>query len=182
MNPESNSNYTQMMKAELIQLIDDLEIGDLQKKFLKSRWLDQLFWMEATSKKNQSYYYLFRLACIIGGVMIPALVSLKVAGVMGGFVQFVTVLLSLIVAVSAAIEEFFHFGERWRHFRHTAELLKGEGWSFFQLTGTYQKYTSHTDAYPVFAGRVEEAFQSELEIFITKVSKENAQEKKTEDK
>jgi len=115
-------------------------------------------------------------------VMIPALVSLKFTGGMGGFVQFVTVLLSLIVAVSAAIEEFFHFGERWRHFRRTAELLKGEGWSFFQLTGTYQKYASHADAYPVFAGRVEEAFQNELEIFITKVSKENPQEKNTEDK
>jgi len=180
MNPESNADYTQKMKAELTQLIDDLEIGDLQKKFLKSRWLDQLSWMETTSKKNQRYYYLFRLACIIGGVMIPALVSLKVTGSMGGLVQFVTVLLSLIVAVSAAIEEFFHFGERWRHFRRTAELLKGEGWSFFQLTGNYQQYMTHADAYPVFTGRVEEAFQNELEIFTTKVSKENAQEKKTE--
>jgi len=55
MNPESNADYTQLMKTELTQLIDDLEIVDLQKKFLKSRWLDQLSWMEATSKKNQSF-------------------------------------------------------------------------------------------------------------------------------
>jgi len=180
MNPESKTDYTQMMKAELIQVIDELEIADLQKKFLKSRWLDQLLWMEGVSKKNQRFYYVFRLACIIGGVMIPALVSLKIAGGMGGFVQFVAVVLSLIVAVSAAIEEFFHFGERWRHFRRTAEILKGEGWSFFQLTGNYRQYMTHVDAYPFFAGRIEEAFQNELEMFITKVSKENAQEKKTE--
>ncbi len=180
MNPESKTDYTQMMQAELIQVIDELEIADLQKKFLKSRWLDQLLWMEGVSKKNQQFYYVFRLACIIGGVMIPALVSLKITGGMGGFVQFVAVVLSLIVAVSAAIEEFFHFGERWRHFRRTAEILKGEGWSFFQLTGNYQQYMTHADAYPVFAGRIEEAFQNELEMFITKVSKENAQEKKTE--
>lgn len=178
MNSESKTDYTQMMKAELIQVIDELEIADLQKKFLKSRWLDQLLWMEGVSKKNQQFYYVFRLACIIGGVMIPALVSLKIAGGMGGFVQFVAVVLSLIVAVSAAIEEFFHFGERWRHFRRTAELLKGEGWSFFQLTGNYRKYVTHADAYPVFAGRIEEAFQNELEIFITKVSKENTEDKK----
>ncbi len=180
MRPESKTDCTQMMKAELIQVIDELEIAGLQKKFLKTRWLDQLLWMEAASKKNQQFYYLFRLACIIGGVMIPALVSLKIAGGMGAFVQFATVLLSLIVAVSAAIEEFFHFGERWRHYRRTAELLKGEGWSFFQLAGSYQKSLTHADAYPVFAGRIEEAFQNELEIFITKVSKEDAQEKKAE--
>lgn len=179
MNPGLKADYTHKMKAELFQLIEDLDVGDLQKKFLKSRWLDQLMWMEAAAKKNQKYYYLFRLACIIGGVLIPALVSLRPPAGGTGLLQFVTVLLSLIVAVSAAIEEFFHFGERWRHYRRTAELLKGEGWSFFQLAGGYQQFATHADAYSLFAGRMEEAFQHELEIFISKLSKENAQEKKT---
>lgn len=172
MNPETGSDYTQKMKKELMQLIDTLNLEEMPKNFLRSRWLDQLMWMESASKKNQRYYYVFRLSCIVGGVLIPALVSIKAGGSMGAFVQFITVVFSLIVAVSAAIEEFFHFGERWRHYRRTAELLKGEGWSFFQRSGNYSKYENHTEAYPEFAGRIEETFQKEVELFITKVSKE----------
>jgi hypothetical protein len=158
-------------------LIDGLNFDDdMPKQFLKSRWLDQLVWMDKASKKNQRYYYILRLSCIVGGVLIPALVGVNANGTMGGFVHFMTVLLSLVVAVSAAVEEFFHFGERWRHYRRMAEILKGEGWSFLQLSGHYINYESHAEAYPEFAGRVEEIFQKEVEVFITKVSKEKAGE------
>jgi hypothetical protein len=172
MNSETKSDYTQKMKKELMQLIDSLNLEEMPKNFIKSRWLDQLMWMESASKKNQSYYYILRLACIIGGVIIPALVSLDLTGTIDVFVKLITVFLSLIVASSAAVEEFFHFGERWRHYRRTAELLKGEGWSFFQRSGNYSNYENHTEAYPEFAGRVEEAFQKEMELFVRKVSKE----------
>lgn len=91
-----------------MQLIDALNLEEMPKNFLKSRWLDQLMWMEGACEKNQRYYYVFRLSCIVGGVFIPALVSIKAGGAMGAFVQFITVALSLIVAVSAAIEAFFH--------------------------------------------------------------------------
>ena len=84
----------------------------------------------------------------------------------------------MIVAVSAALEEFFHFGERWRHYRRSAELLKGEGWSFFQLSGHYQSHKDHKEAYPLFAARMEETFQREVDIFITKISKESENQKR----
>lgn len=177
MGKDPKSDYTATMKADLEQLIEDLDLETLQKKFLRSRWLDQLIWMESSSKKNQLRYYILRLGCIIGGVIIPALVSIHASGALGGMIQFVTVVISLIVAVCAALEEFFHFGERWRHYRRTAELLKGEGWSFFQLSGHYQSHNDHKEAYPLFAARMEETFQREVDIFITKISKESEKPK-----
>lgn len=177
MDPESRTDYTQTMKTELIQIIAALGIEDLQKKFLKSRWLDQLLWMEHAAKKNQRSYYALRLACIIGGVIIPALVSLKLEGGMDVFVRVLTVMLSLVVAVSAAIEEFFHFGERWRHYRRNAGLLKTEGWSFFQLTGRYQGQANHAEAYPIFTCHIEQTFEKEMEAFISKISQEKEAKK-----
>lgn len=181
MEPNKKPDYSLKMEKELTALIDGLSFKDddeMPKRFLKSRWLDQLIWMDKASRKNQNYYYIFRLSCIVGGVLIPALVSIDADGTMGGVFQFLTVVLSLVVAVSAAVEEFFHFGERWRHYRRMAEILKGEGWSFFQRSGNYRKYDRHADAYPEFAGRVEEIFQKEVQVFITKVSKEKADDQK----
>jgi hypothetical protein len=177
MEADKKSDYSSKMIKELTALIDGLRFDDeMPKQFLKSRWLDQLIWMDIASKKNQNYYYILRLSCIVGGVLIPVLVSIDANGAL---LHFLTVLLGLVVAVSAAVEAFFHFGERWRHYRRMAEILKSEGWSFFQRSGKYREYESHAEAYPEFAGRVEEIFQKEVEVFITKVSKEKADKKKS---
>ncbi len=177
MNPEPKPDYAATMKKELLQLIDELDIGPLQKKFMQSRWLDQLLWMDAASKKNQIYYYALRMACIIGGVMIPALVGVDMEGSLGTLIRMLTVVISLVVAVSAAIEEFFHFGERWRHYCRTAQVLKAEGWSYLQLGGSYQDTDSHAEAYAYFAGRVEEIIQKEVDLFVSKLSKEKEKKK-----
>ena len=34
-----------------------------------------------------------------------------------------------------AVEGFFHYGDRWRHYRRTVELLKSHGWQLFELAG-----------------------------------------------
>ena len=81
--------------------------------------------------------------------------------------------MSLVVAVSAAIEGFFQFGQRWRNYRSTAERLKTEGWLFLQLAGPYATATgSHAEVYPTFANRVEELIQKDVDVYITEVTAE----------
>lgn len=169
---EKNS-YEQFLKQELGSLIDAIDLSDLQKRFLHSRWLDQVLWMESSANRARDWYYRLRLATIIGGVLIPAFVSFNPP-----IFRYLSIILGLVVAISAAVEEFFHFGERWRHYRRTVELLKIEGWKFFQLTGSYARYKSHAEAYPVFATRAEEIIQSDVEAYITEVVKERKKEEK----
>ena len=69
----------------------------------------------------------------------PALVSLNLDGHGASFVRWAAFTVSLMVALAVAIEEFFHYGDRWRHFRRTAEWLKIEGWQFLQLNGDYRR-------------------------------------------
>ena len=90
---------------------------------------------------------------------------------------------SLLVAISVALEEFFKFGERWRHYRQTSEILKAEGWQLSQLSGRYRQYQEHARAYPAFTNNVEHILQQELEGYITEVAQEKEEEeekKKTE--
>ena len=90
------------------------------------------------SEAGTAAYYALRLLIIIGRVIIPALVSLDLgSNLAAGLVRWTTFGLSLMVAISAAIEGLFRFGERWRHYRTIVERLKIEGWQFFQLSGPY---------------------------------------------
>jgi hypothetical protein len=175
----TQTSYREWLKQDLNGLIDALSISDLQKHFLKSRWLGQVLWMEEKAASAQVWYYILRLAAIIGGVIVPALVSIKLGNEpVSQALGWITFFISLMVAISVAVEEFFHYGERWRHYRRTVELLKIEGWLFFQISGPYRDYATHSAAYPEFAGRVETTTQHEVDAYITQVVKEKKEEVK----
>jgi hypothetical protein len=168
---EEKDSYGGWLKQNIGDVIDVLELSDLQKRFLRSRWLEQLLWQEKKAKLAQIRYYILRLVAIVGGVIVPALVGLKIGdGGAAGLVPWVTFVLGLMVAISVSVEEFFHYGERWRHYRRNAELLKMEGWQFFQLAGPYQQFENQPKAYQEFAGRVEKIFGQELDVYMAQIA------------
>jgi hypothetical protein len=173
-----DSSYEKWLKEDLDQLISALDISELQKHSLRSRWLDQLLWMEKKSGQCQRWYYILRLIAIIGAVIVPALVGINLTEdqFAATSIQGATFGLSMIVAISVATEEFFHFGERWRHYRSTAERLKIEAWQFFQLAGPYQNFKDHKEAYSSFATRTESIHQQEVDVYISQVVKEKKKE------
>jgi hypothetical protein len=153
-------------------LLEVLDLPDTYKSFMRSRWLQQVSWMEARASRARSLYYLLRLVTIIGGLTIPALVGLNASGRTETVLESATFVLSLIVAICAAIEGFFRFGDRWRHYRQTAEWLKSEGWRYLQLADRYARFPDHLAAYSVFARRIEMGMAQEVESYITEVTVE----------
>jgi hypothetical protein len=169
--------YREFLKQDFGEIFDTLKLPDLQRRFLSSRWLDQVLWMEAQAGKARNRYYTARLITIVGGVVLPALVSLNInSSKVRDTLVWSTFGLSQVVAISAAVEEFFHYGERWRHYRRTVECLKTQGWQFFQLTGPYISYPTHEQAFTVFAKQVEEIIQRDVEVYATQVVQEKKQE------
>jgi len=161
-------------RAEMDQLITAIELPELNKQFLRARWLEQIMWMEEKALDALWWYRVLRLTTIIGGVIVPALVSWTV-GDGDDLIKALTFIVSLVVALSAAVEEFFRYGERWRHYRRTVESLKSEGWQFLQLSGPYVNMT-HSQAYPAFATRVEELSREEVDRYMTQVAKDKKEE------
>ncbi|MEW5871232.1 MAG: DUF4231 domain-containing protein [Chloroflexota bacterium] len=162
--------------TNLLDLIDKIELSETKRTAFKTRYLDQVLWFDGHAEQTQILYYLLRLTTIVGGVLIPSLVSFyeRIS-----WLHWVVFSVSLIVAISSAVEGFFHYGERWRNYRRTAEELKMEGWLFIQLAGRYgrKKYLTHEDAFPDFAGRVEDIIRQELNIYITQIVGEQDLEK-----
>jgi hypothetical protein len=163
-----------LKRAEMDQLITAIELPELNKQFLRARWLEQIMWMEEKALDALWWHRVLRLATIIGGVIVPALVSWTV-GDSDDLIKALTFIVSLVVALSAAVEEFFRYGERWRHYRRTVESLKSEGWQFLQLSGPYVNMT-HSQAYPAFATRVEELSREEVDRYMTQVAKDKKEE------
>jgi hypothetical protein len=177
----AKTDYFDFLKNDIGALIDALELPDLNKHFLRSRWLDQVLYTEKRAIQTQKQYNTFRMTTIIGGVTIPALVSLNLSGTVANYMHWVTFAISLIVAVSSAVEGFFRFGDRWRHYRETAELQKIEGWQFFQLSGPYRRFNKHVDAYHLFASRVEEIIRRDVAVYVAQVTQERKEQDKPEE-
>jgi hypothetical protein len=173
----ADHSYEDSLRESFGSLIDRLRLEDTDKAYLSGRWLDQVLWMERKAESTKKKYYSLRLITIIGGVSVPALVSLNLSGRAEAFVGWLTFAISLMVAVSAAVEEFFHYGERWRHYRRTVEELKSAGWEFFQLAGRYRRYRDDpAGAYPLFAARVEQLLRQDVEAYISEVVHEREEE------
>jgi Protein of unknown function (DUF4231) len=175
----AKDSYTEYLKNQLGELIDQLNISGLQKQFIKNRWLDQMMWLEKKAGESQRKHLRLRMITIIGGVIIPAMVSLNIDDsnkAVKNTVFWGTFALAQIVAISAAVEEFFHYGERWGQYRRTAEYLKTEGWQYFQLSGPYAKSASHASAYRAFANRVERLIQEDVNAVSEDITEKSKQD------
>ena len=162
------TTYLDSLRAEFAELIDALAVTPTQKRFLHSRWLEQIVWLEGKAASAQHNYYVLRLTTIVGAVLVPALVSLTtVSGGVGTAARVAAWVVSLIVAVSAAVEQFFHYGDRWRNYRRTVEGLKIEGWLYFQASGRYGAGAEAT--YAAFAERVEEILRADVDVYLTQI-------------
>jgi hypothetical protein len=167
------ADYGDWLKQDLGSVIDSLPLDEVQRHFLRSRWLDQVLWMEGRATHARRRYYTLRLTAALGGVIVPTLVGLNIDGDAGGAVQGLSIGLSLLVALAVAVEELMRFGERFRHYRRAVELLKSEGWQFFQLAGPYRRHDTHIGAYRSFASRVEAIIQPSVEVYVSEVLSED---------
>jgi hypothetical protein len=158
-------------------------LSDLRKDFLKNRWLDQVMWLEGKATKERNAHHNLRMITIIGGVIVPALIGFQKGNQKWQeIVGWSAFGLSQVVAVSAAVEEFFGHGEKYRNYRNTAEGLKIEGWQFFQMAGPYRQFNAHSDAYTIFAERVEQYIQQDLQGFISQLTeRQEAGNKQTQE-
>lgn len=168
-----------LLRSELEHIIKKLDdLDDLRKEFMRLRWLDQVLWMEERANKTKVLYYILHLTTIIIGVIIPVVVGTRLlSGDAITWVTWAVFVLSLVVAISAALEEFLRYGEQWRHYRLKVELLKNEGWLFLQLSGRHYRHCpSHAKAYPRFAQRVEKWNRLEVDEYLTEVVQDTGDE------
>jgi Protein of unknown function (DUF4231) len=170
MSADASSSW---LAQEFGGVVDDFDLDERQRRFVQARWLDQMAWFDAKARQSQRRYYLLRLVAIVGGLIVPALVSLNIhQDTVRSTIAWATFTLSLVVGISVAVDGFFNYGGRWRQYRRTAELLKGHGWQYFELVGVYSGFRTHRAAFPRFAAAVEALIAEDVEAYLSKVMRE----------
>ena len=168
----AGDDYGDTLRRDLGSVVDGLpSLSDQQRHFLRSRWIDQVVWMERKAARARRWHYALRLVAVVGGVVTPALVGLQLDERGRRAVGLAAIALSVLVAAAVGIEGLLQLGGTWHHYRRTVEALKGEGWLFFQLSGPYRDHPTHADAYRAFAERVEAILQPSVEGYLAEVSK-----------
>ena len=158
------------LREDLSVLIDskELTLSTLQKGYLRSRWLVQMLKMDSKHQRATRSYYALRLLTVVGSIFLLMLVSLYISGQgssWGSTIRNLTIFFTLLVSVCVMVEHLFDFGERFRRYERIAERLKAEGWRFLQLSGSYQSYNKHSEAFSVFANQVEALNQMGVEVY-----------------
>lgn len=175
--------YEQYLREELGSLVEQLKLPNLYKQSLKQRWIDQVVWADKKADQCRRMHYRLRLTTIISGVLLPALVGINMQlsnenKYFRDWFRYVPFFLSQVIAVTAALDEFHRYGDRWRDYRKMAEDLKAEGWQYVQLSGPYDSLGDHIDGYANFAGRVESIIKNDVQNYIATLqpqAKENEQ-------
>src|SRR3954467_2880680 len=123
---------------QLAAALHALELDAEDKANLSRRYLDYIDWLEGAAARSRRGYYALRLTALIAAAIVPALVAADA----GDETRSTAAVLGDAVAAATATETFLCLGERWRHYRTIAELIKSEGWVFAQRAGPY----AHTGA------------------------------------
>ena len=172
--------YEQYLREELASLVEQLKLPNLYKQSLKQRWIDQVVWADKKADQCRRMHYRLRLTTIISGVVLPALVGINMQlpkdTLFSDWFRYVPFFLSQVIALSAALDEFHRYGDRWRDYRKMAEELKAEGWQYVQLSGPYENLVDHIDGYANFASRVESIIKNDVQNYIATLQQQQAKE------
>jgi hypothetical protein len=142
------------LKRTFEQIIASVDLGHMEREWLRSRWLARSLRLRKNADGTRQWFYWLRGTAIVSSLIVPALVSLNLSGDAAFWIRVMSIVLSLIAAISAAVLELFRFGPRWRLYREYAERLVSEGWKFFELRKPYA--VSHQQAFDSFVGEVED--------------------------
>jgi Protein of unknown function (DUF4231) len=169
-----NLAYEAQLKQDFGRMIEGLAVTDLQKDYLRSRWLDQVLWMDKRATQMRNWHRWLRITAIVASAAVPILVTLNFNQdkALDKWLKVGTVVISGVVTVSAAVEGFCQFGERWYSYRRSAELLKSQGWQFLQLSGSYGEFSSHEQALRRFANEVEGIIARDVEVYVSEALQE----------
>jgi len=155
---------------QISSIIDTLELeSQTDKNILKSRFLSEVIQYENRKNHTKKYYDIFRFLVTTGSISLPAVLSMgqmdpeKLPKNFDQITYWGSWFISLIVTASNGFLQLFSLDKKYFEYSLTTEQLKTEGWQYFQLSGKYEDYESHKEAYKAFSKSIENIKRKQVE-------------------
>jgi hypothetical protein len=145
--------------SELEALTQGLDLEPREMQMLELRWIAETRHYDSLWRRQRTRNDVLSVTTIVAGLAAPLLVAINAP-------DWALAVAGFVVAASSALVGFFRFGERWRHQRKTAMLLKAEGVRFLQLRAPYGAQGSHRSAFPHFIERLEGINEAQSEEYL----------------
>jgi AraC-like DNA-binding protein len=160
-------NYNE---EELTRLFRSLSgLTPVQIRLIEIRYVNLIRLYEKRLFTVDMFYHVSRLIVSIGGVAVPALLSIQSpSGVNLVALYWFTWLVSLVVTVCHNISTLFRFDKKYFGIHSTLERLKTEGLQYLELSGHYSGHhghvsPTHANQYVYFVNSIERIRQRQVE-------------------
>ena len=157
-------------KDQVLDIINSLTLSsETDKHILKSRFLYEVLNYDARRNHTKKYYNGFRFVVTVGSILLPAILSIgqmdpaKLPKNFESVSYWGAWTISLTVTICNGFLQLFSLDKNYFEFALTSEQLKTEGWQFFQLSGKYDDYEDHKEAYRPFCKSIENIKRKQVE-------------------
>jgi len=150
--------------------VDELDLEKAyDKSIIKFRFLDEISFYEQKRDHTKKYYNAFRFIVTTGSILLPAILSMgqmdptKLPANFDMISYWASWTISLMVTASNGFLQLFSLDKNYFSYSMVVEQLKTEGWQFFGLSGKYEDYETHQQAYKVFSKSIESIKRKQVE-------------------
>jgi hypothetical protein len=157
-------------RDQIYDIIDTLDLNnETEKNILRSRFLAEVLSYENRRNSTKKYYDAFRFLVTTGSILLPAILSMgqmdpaKLPKNFENISYWTSWTISLMVTTCNGFLQLFSLDKNYFEFAITTEQLKTEGWQFFQLSGKYDEYEDHREAYKPFCKSIENIKRKQVE-------------------
>ena len=151
-------------------IVDELDLEKAyDKSIIKFRFLNEISFYEEKRDHTKKYYNAFRFIVTTGSILLPAILSMgqmdpaKLPANFDMISYWASWTISLMVTASNGFLQLFSLDKNYFSYSMVVEQLKTEGWQFFGLSGKYEDYESHQEAYKVFSKSIESIKRKQVE-------------------
>jgi hypothetical protein len=163
----------QKTEEEFIKILRSIQgLTDIQIRIIEVRYLSILRKYRERVKVINIIYHFIRLFVSLGGVAVPALLSIQTPNSPSSVPLFwFTWFISLSVTILHNISNIFRFDKKYFGINSTIDKLSSEGWQYLELSGKYTSHhphppATHANQYQLFVNTIEKikGKQSESEF------------------
>ena len=159
---------------KLREIVSGLDLGDRKRnEFIEARWLKYVEWWDARAAEAKGRFLWMQSAVVTASAIVPAMIALRELAAFhqttGWVFSVGAIVASFAVAMFAGLERLYGYGDIWREKRNAAEVIKSEGFCFFNLCGPYTALATHQAAFQLFSENTEKIIRSEIHEYVSAI-------------